>query len=40
MARPMAIAATIWIEMVFDVFLQVAQAKAFWEALLNKERKW
>ncbi|MFI0450252.1 glycosyltransferase [Actinomadura sp. 6N118] len=36
----MAIAATIWIEMIFDVFLQVAQAKAFWEALLKKERKW
>ncbi|MCD0452715.1 glycosyltransferase family 2 protein [Actinocorallia sp. API 0066] len=36
----MAIAATIWIEMVFDVFLQVAQAKAFWEAALSKERKW
>ncbi|WP_225993604.1 glycosyltransferase [Actinomadura rudentiformis] len=36
----MAIAATIWIEMIFDVFLQIAQAKAFWEALFNKERKW
>jgi len=36
----MAVAATIWIEMIFDVFLQVAQAKAFWEAVLNKERKW
>ncbi|GAB2835072.1 hypothetical protein GCM10022221_37530 [Actinocorallia aurea] len=36
----MAIAATIWIEMIFDVFLQIAQAKAFWEAALSKERKW
>jgi cellulose synthase/poly-beta-1,6-N-acetylglucosamine synthase-like glycosyltransferase len=36
----MAIAATIWIEMIFDVFLQFAQAKAFWETLLKKERTW
>jgi cellulose synthase/poly-beta-1,6-N-acetylglucosamine synthase-like glycosyltransferase len=36
----MAIAATIWIEMIFDVFLQFAQAKAFWETLLKKERQW
>ncbi|WP_211360115.1 glycosyltransferase family 2 protein [Actinocorallia herbida] len=39
-AVQMAIAATIWIEMIFDVFLQVAQAKAFWEAAIGKERKW
>ncbi|MGN9786453.1 glycosyltransferase family 2 protein [Nonomuraea sp. ZG12] len=36
----MAIAAVIVIEMVFDVFLQAAQAKAFWEAAFRKERKW
>ncbi|MEO3781933.1 glycosyltransferase family 2 protein [Actinocorallia sp. B10E7] len=36
----MVIAATIWIEMIFDVFLQFAQAKAFWEAAMRTERKW
>ncbi|MGA4543977.1 glycosyltransferase family 2 protein [Uniformispora flossi] len=28
------------VEMAFDLFLQAAQAKAFWDALRNKERKW
>ncbi|WP_410007797.1 glycosyltransferase [Planotetraspora sp. A-T 1434] len=36
----MAIAATLVIEMVFDVFLQAAQAKAFWDAFSRTERKW
>lgn len=36
----MTIAATIVIEMFFDVFLQIVQAKAFWEAAWRKERKW
>ncbi|NKZ02578.1 glycosyltransferase family 2 protein [Actinomadura latina] len=36
----MAIAATIVVEMVFDVFLQIVQARAFWQAAWRKERKW
>ncbi|WP_205647943.1 glycosyltransferase family 2 protein [Actinomadura rubteroloni] len=36
----MAVAATIFIEMVFDVFLQIVQARAFWQAAWRKERKW
>ncbi|MFI6319080.1 glycosyltransferase family 2 protein [Nonomuraea sp. NPDC050556] len=36
----MLLAATLVVEMVFDVFLQVAQAKAFWDAAWNRERKW
>jgi cellulose synthase/poly-beta-1,6-N-acetylglucosamine synthase-like glycosyltransferase len=36
----MLIAATILIEMVFDVFLQICQAKAFADAALGRERKW
>ncbi|MBA9003311.1 glycosyltransferase [Thermomonospora cellulosilytica] len=36
----MAIAAVIVVEMVFDVFLQIVQARAFWEAAWRKERKW
>lgn len=36
----MTLAATIFIEMVFDVFLQVVQAKAFWQAARRSERKW
>ncbi|MEV5413065.1 glycosyltransferase family 2 protein [Thermopolyspora sp. NPDC052614] len=38
--RQMAIAGLIVVEMIFDVFLQAAQAKAFWEAVFRKERKW
>ncbi|MCC5574106.1 glycosyltransferase family 2 protein [Microtetraspora sp. AC03309] len=36
----MAIASLLLVEMVFDVFLQVAQAKAFWDAAWRRERKW
>lgn len=36
----MAIAAFLPVEMVFDVFLQIVQAKAFWEAAWRKERRW
>lgn len=36
----MALAATIVVEMVFDVFLQIVQARAFWQAAWRKERKW
>jgi cellulose synthase/poly-beta-1,6-N-acetylglucosamine synthase-like glycosyltransferase len=36
----MALAATIVVEMTFDVFLQFVQAKAFWEAAWRTERKW
>jgi cellulose synthase/poly-beta-1,6-N-acetylglucosamine synthase-like glycosyltransferase len=36
----MAIAALLVVEMLFDVFLQLVQAKAFWEAAWRKERKW
>jgi cellulose synthase/poly-beta-1,6-N-acetylglucosamine synthase-like glycosyltransferase len=36
----MAIAAVLVVEMIFDVFLQMVQAKAFWEAAWRKERKW
>jgi hypothetical protein len=36
----MAIAALLLVEMIFDVFLQLVQAKAFWEAAWRKERKW
>jgi cellulose synthase/poly-beta-1,6-N-acetylglucosamine synthase-like glycosyltransferase len=36
----MAIASVLVVEMIFDVFLQVVQAKAFWEAAWRKERKW
>ncbi|WP_431678261.1 glycosyltransferase [Kitasatospora sp. KL5] len=36
----MALAGLLVVEMVFDVFLQTAQAKAFWDALWKKERNW
>jgi cellulose synthase/poly-beta-1,6-N-acetylglucosamine synthase-like glycosyltransferase len=36
----MALAGTIVVEMVFDVFLQIVQARAFWQAAWRKERKW
>ncbi|RJL21784.1 glycosyltransferase family 2 protein [Bailinhaonella thermotolerans] len=38
--RHMLVAALLFVEMVFDVFLQVVQAKAFWEAAWRRERKW
>ncbi|MDI2126773.1 glycosyltransferase [Yinghuangia seranimata] len=36
----MVLGALIVVEMAFDLFLQAAQAKAFWDAIRNKERKW
>ncbi|WP_217919911.1 hypothetical protein [Actinomadura sp. BRA 177] len=36
----MALAGTIVVEMVFDVFLQLVQARAFWQAAWRKESKW
>ncbi|WUI00267.1 glycosyltransferase family 2 protein [Spirillospora sp. NBC_00431] len=36
----MALAGTIVVEMIFDVFLQIVQARAFWQAAWRKERKW
>jgi cellulose synthase/poly-beta-1,6-N-acetylglucosamine synthase-like glycosyltransferase len=38
--RHMAIASLLIIEMIFDVFLQITQAKAFWDAAWRRERKW
>ncbi len=35
----MALAAIV-VEMVFDVFLQLVQARAFWQAAWRKESKW
>ncbi|WP_231329159.1 glycosyltransferase [Actinomadura graeca] len=39
-AVQMALASTIVVEMTFDVFLQMVQARAFWQAIWRKERKW
>ncbi|WP_218004870.1 glycosyltransferase [Actinomadura macra] len=39
-ALQMALASTIVVEMTFDVFLQMVQAHAFWQAAWRKERKW
>ena len=36
----MALAATLVVEMSFDVFLQCVQAKAIWDALTGSERRW
>ena len=36
----MALAATVVVEMSFDIFLQGVHAKAIWDALLNNERQW
>ncbi|WP_433498959.1 glycosyltransferase family 2 protein [Sphaerimonospora sp. CA-214678] len=36
----MAVAGLLFVEMIFDVFLQIAQAKAFWDAAWRRERKW
>ncbi len=38
--RHMAIAGLLFVEMIFDVFLQITQAKAFWDAAWRRERKW
>jgi cellulose synthase/poly-beta-1,6-N-acetylglucosamine synthase-like glycosyltransferase len=36
----MAIASTIVIEMIYDLFLQAVQARAFFQAAIGAERKW
>ncbi|GGO16196.1 hypothetical protein GCM10010116_32690 [Microbispora rosea subsp. aerata] len=36
----MVVAGLLIVEMIFDVFLQIAQAKAFWDAAWRRERKW
>ncbi|MFI6503115.1 glycosyltransferase [Nonomuraea typhae] len=36
----MLLAGVLVVEMAFDVFLQIVQAKAFWEAAWHRERKW
>ena len=36
----MALASVIFVEMSFDVFLQAAQARAFWQTLHHSERNW
>ncbi|MCF2534014.1 glycosyltransferase [Yinghuangia soli] len=38
--KQMVLGSLIVVEMVFDLYLQAAQAKAFWDAARNKERKW
>src|SRR5262249_3851422 len=36
----MALAGTLVVEMAFDTFLQIVHAKALWDAITNRERKW
>jgi cellulose synthase/poly-beta-1,6-N-acetylglucosamine synthase-like glycosyltransferase len=36
----MALAGTLVVEMSFDIFLQAVHAKAIWDTLIGKERKW
>jgi cellulose synthase/poly-beta-1,6-N-acetylglucosamine synthase-like glycosyltransferase len=36
----MALAATVVVEMTFDIFLQAVHAKAIWDTLRHNERKW
>ena len=36
----MALAASLLVEMSFDIFLQAVHAKAIWDTLLNNERRW
>jgi len=38
--RHMVLAATLTVEMTFDLFLQGVHAKALWDTLTNKERRW
>ena len=38
--RHMALAATLVVEMAFDLFLQGVHAKALWDTLSNQERRW
>jgi hypothetical protein len=36
----MALASTLLVEMSFDIFLQGVHAKALWDSLWNRERRW
>ena len=36
----MALAASLLVEMSFDIFLQAVHLRAIWDALMNNERKW
>jgi hypothetical protein len=36
----MALAGALVVEMAFDMFLQAVHAKALWDALTNRERRW
>jgi cellulose synthase/poly-beta-1,6-N-acetylglucosamine synthase-like glycosyltransferase len=36
----MAVAATLLVEMAYDLFLQTVHLRAIWDALVNNERKW
>ena len=38
--RQMLLAAPLVVEMAFDVFLQLVQGRAFWQAALGSERNW
>jgi hypothetical protein len=38
--RQMALAATLGVEMAFDVFLQGVHVKALWDTATNRTRKW
>lgn len=39
-ARQMALAGSLVVEMSFDLFLQGVHAKALWDSVLNRERRW
>lgn len=39
-AAQMALAGLIFVEMSFDIFLQAAQARAFWQTIRRSERNW
>ncbi len=36
----MALASMLVVEMSFDIFLQGVHAKALWDSLRNRERRW
>jgi cellulose synthase/poly-beta-1,6-N-acetylglucosamine synthase-like glycosyltransferase len=38
--KQMALASVIVVEMIYDVFLQAVQARAFFQAAIGAERKW
>jgi len=38
--RQMLLAAPLVIEMVYDLFLQVVQARAFYQVVLRREKRW